>query len=528
MVYLAEHTRLDTVVAVKEILIPHSGKDEEDRKNLIACENEARMLVKLNHPNLPRVMDAFMEGDRFYLVMEYIEGVTLEAYLLNNEIKYSDIDHLLDWALQILDVLTYLHNQSPPIIFRDLKPANIMLQKDGLIRLIDFGIARRFQPETTKDTSLLGSVGYSPPEQFGRNQTDTRSDIYSFGATLHHILTGRDPSRQPFKFAAVRNINPDAPDALAKLIARCVALEPENRPQTTEELKQELLSIRSSRQNHEDAIPPSTESTHDLQLEANQETHASTHDRRRSIVHITIASIIIVLIAGSVMLFSEMKRRSFISNSHSKSAFASPNIHSSIPDISSNTSPNSVDSSNQNTDPGVSSNAPIVSSYVTAIVQTPVMQQEVYMLPISVKGEIVGHQGAQMVISAYFSAEDHSPIMAVDHRSIYANPDGRLSSAVTLSIDSDPKSFSTLISIPISEFPPDQFTGSIRAHIVVQDADHIVCSARTDISTIQINNYLVSQGASPIIVPLNQGTHNANPPVDTNRGAGIFGGNSSN
>ena len=106
--------------------------------------------------------------------------------------------------MQVADVLAYLHSQEPPIIFRDLKPANIMLQPNGNVRLIDFGIARRFTPGASKDTMLLGSVGYSPPEQFGRHQTDIRSDIYAFGATLHHLLTGRDPCELQWLATVIR------------------------------------------------------------------------------------------------------------------------------------------------------------------------------------------------------------------------------------------------------------------------------------------------------------------------------------
>lgn len=198
-VYLAEHIRLETVVAVKEVSGPRSNEDEY-RLALQQCEQEAKFLVRLHHPNLPRVMDAFIENDRFYLVMEYIEGVTLENRMRDGGDGPLDVHEVVEWGLQIADVLAYLHSQEPPIIFRDLKPANIMVQPDGSVRLIDFGIARRFHPGASKDTALLGSVGYSPPEQFGRSQTDTRSDLYAFGATLHHLLTGRDPAAEPFKF----------------------------------------------------------------------------------------------------------------------------------------------------------------------------------------------------------------------------------------------------------------------------------------------------------------------------------------
>ena len=244
-VYRAEHVRLDKILAVKEISA-QNGNDEDELAFLDSCEQEARFLVKLNHPNLPEVTDAFVDHDRFFLVMEYIEGATLDHRLRGAGKAGLPIGQILEWGIQIADVLAYLHSQRPPIIFRDLKPANVMIQPDSLIKLIDFGIARRFQPGASKDTSLLGSVGYSPPEQFGKHQTDHRSDIFSFGATLHHLLTGKDPSHTPFKFDSVAKHNPNVPEALSTLIERCVRLEASERPTNIHEVGLELLTIRDT------------------------------------------------------------------------------------------------------------------------------------------------------------------------------------------------------------------------------------------------------------------------------------------
>jgi serine/threonine protein kinase len=244
-VYLAEHTQLDTVVAVKEVSGPRNHEDEY-RLALQQCQQEAKFLVRLNHPNLPRVTDAFIENDRFYLIMEYIEGVTLETRLREAGGEPLPMGEVIEWGLQIADVLAYLHSQEPPIIFRDLKPANIMVQPDGNVRLIDFGIARRFRsdPNKDKDTALLGSVGYSPPEQFGRSQTDTRSDIYAFGATLHHLMTGRDPAAEPFKFPPARSLNPALPELLSRLLDDCLAMDANLRPAGIHEVALRLLAIR--------------------------------------------------------------------------------------------------------------------------------------------------------------------------------------------------------------------------------------------------------------------------------------------
>jgi serine/threonine protein kinase len=244
-VYQAEHIRLDTILAVKEVRAPQT--EEDDAQALLKqCEHEARFLVKLHHPNLPQVTDAFLENDRFFIVMEFIDGVTLDTWQRRAGPEGIPVRTIIEWALQIADVLAYLHTQDPPIIFRDLKPANVMVEPSGRIRLIDFGIARRFQPGAVKDTNLLGSVGYSPPEQFGRHQTDTRTDIYSFGATLHNLLTGKDPSHAPFKFASVRSINPAVPESLSLLIDFCLRLDADARPQSVREIALDLLTIRDT------------------------------------------------------------------------------------------------------------------------------------------------------------------------------------------------------------------------------------------------------------------------------------------
>lgn len=242
-VFLAEHLQLQSVLAIKEVCSP--GESAEERQTTLEqYQREARFLVQLNHPNLPKVTDAFVENDRFYLVMEYIEGVTLEARLKERAGRPLPVIQVIEWGLQIADVLAYLHNQDPPIIFRDLKPANVMVKPDSTIRLIDFGIARRFQLGAVHDTSLFGSVGYSPPEQFGRQQTDARSDIYAFGVTLHQMLTGIDPSIQPFKFVPVSHINPSVPDLLSKLIQQCVAMDPEARPADIHQVAMGLVAAR--------------------------------------------------------------------------------------------------------------------------------------------------------------------------------------------------------------------------------------------------------------------------------------------
>lgn len=196
---------------------------------------EASMLMELSHKGLPRVIDYFTENKKNYLIMERIEGLTIEKIVEKNG-PFSP-EKVLSWMFQICDILTYLHTRVPPVIFRDLKPSNIMLDIEGNIRLIDFGIARFYEPQKTKDTTPLGTPGYSPPEQYGRGQTSPKSDIYSFGATLYFISTAIDPAEFRFKFPPVKTFNKKFCPLMEKIITKCLEIKPEKRYETATELK---------------------------------------------------------------------------------------------------------------------------------------------------------------------------------------------------------------------------------------------------------------------------------------------------
>jgi serine/threonine protein kinase len=207
--------------------------------------NEAELLVELNHPNLPKVSDFFEEGNKAYLVMEFIEGKTLET--LQEEAKGPlDEETVMGWAMQLCSVLHYLHTRPRPIIFRDMKPSNVMLTADGEIKLIDFGIARIFKSAGTKDTTLLGSQGYAPLEQYGRGQSDARSDIYALGATLYDLLTKERPADAPSRhinpqlFIPPRQLNARLSAATEQIILKAMADEPGDRYQSAREMYQAI------------------------------------------------------------------------------------------------------------------------------------------------------------------------------------------------------------------------------------------------------------------------------------------------
>lgn len=210
----------------------------ERAETVESFRREAVMLRTLNHPNLVKVLDVFHEPDqgRWYMVMEYIKGKTLLEILLETPGNLPE-RRVLDWAAQCCDVLTYLHSQNPPIIYRDMKPGNVMEQsRDGVCKVIDFGIARFWKPGRSKDTLILGTPGYAPPEQYGKGQTQFSSDVYALGATLHHLLTGRDPESKPFKFPAVRQLNPRISPNTEAVIQKATQLRPADRYQTIAEM----------------------------------------------------------------------------------------------------------------------------------------------------------------------------------------------------------------------------------------------------------------------------------------------------
>lgn len=248
-VYKASDTRLGGIhCALKEMSLSAIIDPGEKQLAQAAFQREAQLLSTLSHPNLPRVTDYFSHGEKQFLVMDMIEGQTLEAYLENQAQPISE-ELVIDWGLQLCDVLHYLHTRKPPIIFRDIKPGNIMISADdSSIKLIDFGIARFFKPESHKDTIALGTPGYAPPEQYGKQQSDPRSDVYALGATLHHLLTLRDPGIQPFFFPKPRSINSRLSPQIENIIMRAVMQNPDHRWQSTQEMRQELERISSDNQ----------------------------------------------------------------------------------------------------------------------------------------------------------------------------------------------------------------------------------------------------------------------------------------
>lgn len=240
-VYLASDRRLRTVRwAVKEMSDAAITSPLERQQASDAFQHEAELLARLAHPNLPRVTDHFTQDGKNYLVMEFVPGETVLAYVQRLGAP-RPLDEVLEWAHQLCDVLNYLHAQQPPVIFRDLKPANVMLTPERTLKLIDFGIARLFKPGQSKDTQAYGTMGYSAPEQYGRGQTDARSDVYSLGVLIHQLLTNYDPTSTPFRLPLADQLNPAVPAALGLALNKATNPDAEQRFASMAEFRQALL-----------------------------------------------------------------------------------------------------------------------------------------------------------------------------------------------------------------------------------------------------------------------------------------------
>lgn len=240
-------------VAIKAINL--EGMSAEQIIDATATFNtELTILSTLDHPAIPTLYDHFTDASHWYLVISFIEGQTLEKYFSTlAQDKYRDpqtICTLLEIALELCNVLMYMHRQEPSVIYRDLKPANIMLGPRKRVTLIDFGIARHFKPGQNRDTIPFGSPGYAAPEQYGKAQTTPRSDIYSLGALLHQMLTGEDPADYPFEFPAIHIITPGLPIELGSFIARMLALNPEQRPTSMLDVQQQLGKAHTALKAH--------------------------------------------------------------------------------------------------------------------------------------------------------------------------------------------------------------------------------------------------------------------------------------
>lgn len=242
VVYLAMNEKANKQWAIKEMRKEKNKNYEIMKQSLIT---ETNLLKELKHPYLPSIADIIESDDTIIIVMDYVEGRPLSDIL--SEEGVIEEDKVADYAIQLCDVLDYLHSQKPPIIYRDLKPANIMLRPDGKITLIDFGTARKYNYDSVSDTTCLGTIGYAAPEQFAGEtlrQTDARTDIYNLGATMYHLLTGVNPSEPPYELYPIRRWDESLSNGLEKIILRATRKDPDKRFNDCKEMSYALQHFR--------------------------------------------------------------------------------------------------------------------------------------------------------------------------------------------------------------------------------------------------------------------------------------------
>lgn len=235
-VYLVMNEKANKPWAIKEVRKDAVANYQVVRQSLIT---ETNLLKELSHPYLPSIVDVIDDEGRFLIVMDYVEGNTLDKALAT--LGPQPQEYVIEWGIQLCDVFEYLHNRKPAIIYRDLKPGNIMLRPDGRICLIDFGTAREYKENRKSDTQYLGTRGYAAPEQFGgHGQTDARTDVYCLGATMYNLLTGHTSNEPPYEFYPIRYWNPNLSAGLEHIIQKCVQNDPKDRYQSCAEVMYDL------------------------------------------------------------------------------------------------------------------------------------------------------------------------------------------------------------------------------------------------------------------------------------------------
>lgn len=200
---------------------------------------EPHMMLKMKHPAIPQVVDIVEDDESIFIVREYIEGVTLESVV--RDLGAQPTDKVVEWGKQLCDMLGYLHKLTPPHIYRDMKPANVILTPDKMLKVIDFGIVRVYDHMKDRDTCWLGTRGYAAPEQYaGSRQSDARTDIFGLGMTMHHLVTGVDPKKPPYETKPICQVNPSLPKGLEYIVLKCTQPNPDERYQSCDELKSDL------------------------------------------------------------------------------------------------------------------------------------------------------------------------------------------------------------------------------------------------------------------------------------------------
>ncbi|MDR2672244.1 MAG: serine/threonine protein kinase [Coriobacteriales bacterium] len=255
LVYRANDLKLNRIWAVKEIDFDEVDLSSSDLTHDDLIKSflvEKEILSRLDHPSIVRITDMIQNDDRIYIIMDYVEGESLDKVIQTSGPQRQE--DVVDWGIQLCDALDYIHTCTPPIVYRDMKPNNVMLRPDGTVKLIDFGIAREFHPESqnmtiSAETKVFRTQGYSSPEQ-SQGAFEPRSDIYSLGATLYHLVTGKSPAEPPYVVEPIRQVIPSLSAGLETIINRATQQNPANRYATCAEMRYDLERYESVDEAH--------------------------------------------------------------------------------------------------------------------------------------------------------------------------------------------------------------------------------------------------------------------------------------
>jgi eukaryotic-like serine/threonine-protein kinase len=239
MVYLAKDKQSQgTLIHLREI---RTKLKSSQKTRVELAQKEAQILSVLNHQGIPKYIDFFTGVDSHFLATEYVEGDYLDALLKGRGAPFG-FDEVQPWAVQLCDILKYLHTQEKPVIVRGIQPSSLLLTYKGELKLVNFGMARQFDEVKTIDTVFVWNPGYTSPEQYGKQKSDNRSDIYSFGATFYNLLTNQDVGAMNFNFPPISQFNGKVPPRAEEVIMKCLAINPDDRYQTIFEVKSALLT----------------------------------------------------------------------------------------------------------------------------------------------------------------------------------------------------------------------------------------------------------------------------------------------
>jgi serine/threonine protein kinase, bacterial len=228
------------LIKIREIKTKIKGTGKNTKLEL--AKKEAQILAGLNHSGIPKYLDFFPGVDSHYLLTEYLEGDFAEDLLGKKQEPFS-FNEIAQWSIQLCEILNYLHSQEKPVIVRCIQPSSLLVTYQGDVKLMNFGMARHFDEIKTIDTVFVWNPGYTSPEQYGKQKSDNRSDIYSFGATMYNLLTKKDVGSLNFNFPPIRESNPDVPPEIEAIIMKCLAINPDERYQTISEVQQEISNF---------------------------------------------------------------------------------------------------------------------------------------------------------------------------------------------------------------------------------------------------------------------------------------------